>query len=191
MSGLAQSQDAAAQRSGVVREIGWTVLGALLAALLAAAWLHDRADWPGLVAGEATYLMQADSLLRDRDLTYTRPDFDRLLLRWHRDPTDLELVSGGAGRITFDRPFPYALYLAPFVAYVRTGDLEFSIDETFQIDGQPVTFRDTARVEIAEVEIVDIAWQSATSGSGGNAEIALVSASRLSAKRAATSAMPW
>ena len=116
------------RRSGVVAEIGWTLLATLLAGLLAAAFLHDRAGWPGLVAGEATYLMQAESLAEDGDLTYTRADFDRLLLRWHGDPSDLDLVSGSGGeggsrsavaarRITFDRPFPYALYLAPFLAW--------------------------------------------------------------------------
>ncbi len=101
-----------------LKPIGRALLATLLATLLAAAWLYDRAGWPDLVAGEATTLMQAESLARDFDLAYTRADFDRLLLRWHGDPRDLELASGdGGGRLAFDRPFPYALYLAPFVAW--------------------------------------------------------------------------
>ena len=40
------------------------------------------------------------------------------------------------------------LYLAPFVAYVYYGDLEFHIDETFEIDGQTVTLQDSIRVDV-------------------------------------------
>ncbi|MEE8526650.1 MAG: hypothetical protein V3T72_22160 [Thermoanaerobaculia bacterium] len=87
-----------------------------LGSLLIVATVH-RSSWAGTAAGEATYLMQAESLARDFDLTYTRADFDRQLLRWYSDPADLALISGSEGRrITFDRPFPYALWLAPFVA---------------------------------------------------------------------------
>jgi len=108
---------ATSSAEGPLRWGGWTLLAVLLAVLLIGAFLHQRADWPGLVAGEATYLMQATSLVEDGDLVYTRADFDRLLLDRGGNPTDLSLASGSAGRrITFDRPFPYALWLAPFLA---------------------------------------------------------------------------
>lgn len=101
---------------GVIRHAGWALLGSLLAVTLAAAITSDRTGWPSKLAGEATYLMQARSLAEDFDLVYTRADFDRMLLDDLGNPEDLALVTGSGGRrITFDRPFPYALYLAPFV----------------------------------------------------------------------------
>ncbi len=101
--------------------LGWALLTALLAVLLFTAAAH-RSYAPSVV-GEATYLMQAESLVRDLDLTYTRADYDRQLLRWAGDPAELALASGSDGRrIVFDRPFPYALWLAPFVAlWPRAG----------------------------------------------------------------------
>lgn len=93
-----------------------TLLAGLLGITLIGAVLYDRAGWGDPVAGEATCLMQADSLLHDFDLTYTRADFDRFLLKWQGNPTDLELSSGSGGhRIAFDRPFTYALWLLPFL----------------------------------------------------------------------------
>lgn len=100
--------------AGIVGEIGWTLLAVLLAALLTGAFFYDRSG-ARLLAGEATHLMQAESLVHDFDSTYTCADFDRFLLRLHGDPTDLALVSISPERITFDRPFPYALWLAPFL----------------------------------------------------------------------------
>lgn len=41
------------------------------------------------------------------------------------------------------------LYIAPFMAYVYYGDLEFSIEETIEIDGQEVTLQDSIRVDVA------------------------------------------
>ncbi len=102
--------------SGGIRHAGWALLASLLAVTLLAALSYDRTDWPSQLAGEATYLMQARSLGEDFDLVYTRADFDRMLLDDKSNPTDLALVTGNGGRrITFDRPFPYALYLAPFL----------------------------------------------------------------------------
>jgi hypothetical protein len=101
-----------------LRPYAWSVLGLTLAATLAGAFFYARLDWtePRLLAGEATYLAQARSLAYDFDLTYERADFDRLLLDRGAEPPDLELASGSGGRrIAFDRPFPYALWLAPFV----------------------------------------------------------------------------
>ncbi len=101
---------------GAIRHAGWALLASLLAVTLLAAISYDRTDWPSQLAGEATYLMQARSLGEDFDLVYTRADFDRMLLDDLGNPEDLALVTGSGGRrITFDRPFPYALYLAPFV----------------------------------------------------------------------------
>ena len=99
-----------------LRSAAWALLGSLLGTILLGAMFYDRSGWPGRLAGESTYLMQAASLAEDFDLTYTRADFDRMLLADLGNPTDLSLVSSSAGRkIAFDRPFPYALYLAPFV----------------------------------------------------------------------------
>ena len=90
-----------------IRNVGWTLLASLLAVILLGAYFYDRTTWPGRLAGESTYLMQALSLSEDLDLEYTRADFDRLLLADLGNPTDLSLVSGTGGRhITFDRPFP-------------------------------------------------------------------------------------
>ncbi len=95
--------------------VGWTVLTTLLAATFYAATIHDRSGWAGLVAGEATYLMQAESLAWDGDLRYTRADFDRFHAHWRSSPTDLSLASVDGRRIAYARPFPYAMWLAPFV----------------------------------------------------------------------------
>lgn len=101
-----------------LRLFAWTLLLALLAMTLLGAVVYSRAGWPGQLSGEATYLMQAESLARDGDLRYERRDFDRLLLAAHGNPTDLDLASGSEGRrIGFARPFPYALVLAPFVYF--------------------------------------------------------------------------
>lgn len=92
------------------------MLASLSVALVAGALLYDRSGWPACLAGEATYLMQAESLHQDFDLAYTRADYDRWVLAAGGDPTDLALVSTDGGRrIAFDRPFPYALYLVPFL----------------------------------------------------------------------------
>lgn len=120
----------------------WALLAGFLAALFAAAAVHERAGWRGLATGEATVLMQAESLLLDRDLGYTRLDHDRFTSRWQGAPTDLDLVSGSDGkRIVFDRPAPHALLLAPFLAVApRNG---FAIFHALLLAGIAVL---TARV---------------------------------------------
>ncbi|MEM1204840.1 MAG: hypothetical protein AAGN66_16545 [Acidobacteriota bacterium] len=98
------------------RRLAWLTLGTVLAVLLVSAATYDRSGWPDLLPGEATLLMQADSLVQDGDLRYSRLDFDRQLLSRLGNPPDLALASGSGGRsITFDAPFPYALWLAPFL----------------------------------------------------------------------------
>ncbi len=105
------------------RLLSWTALISTLGLLLIGGLFYGRDSWPALLPGEATYLAQASSLLEDGDLRYERGDFERLLTAWGGEPTDLELATGSAGRwITFDRSFPYSLWLAPFMALLpRSG----------------------------------------------------------------------
>lgn len=92
------------------------LLAIALVALVGSSVLYDRSGWPDLLRGEATSIMQAESLAHDLDLGYDRLDFDRLLLARIGEPPDLALSSGSDGReIAFDRPFPHALFLAPFL----------------------------------------------------------------------------
>lgn len=96
--------------------LAWGVSAVLWLLLLAAAFSYQREELQ-LLPGESTVLMQAQSVVSDGDLQYERIDFDRVLLQI-AEPPDLELTSGTGGRqITFDRPVPYALWLAAFVAW--------------------------------------------------------------------------
>ena len=95
---------------------GWAVLGLLLLATLVAALRFDRAGRPSLIGDEATYAMQAASLAWDFDLRYTRADFDRFVAQWGGPPDGLILQSrDGGARLTYGKPFLYALAVAPFV----------------------------------------------------------------------------
>jgi hypothetical protein len=98
----------------VGRIFSWAVLIVLLGALAAMASL-GRGAWPSLVGDEATYLMQAESLAFDFDLTYSRNDFDRFVAHRGLRPEGLILQSGDSEKATFGKPFFYALYLAPYV----------------------------------------------------------------------------
>jgi hypothetical protein len=94
----------------------WTALGLLLAATLAGAATFDRRSWPGLVGDEATYLMQAQSLAWDRDLRYSRQDYDRFVEQWGTRPEGLILQSGDGGHtLTYAKPASYAAWIAPFL----------------------------------------------------------------------------
>lgn len=96
---------------GTLRRVTWGVLLLLLALLVVAAATYERQD--RLLPGEATVLMQGESLRHDGDLRYERLDYDRILLALD-EPPDLELVSGTGGRsVTYDRPAVYALLLLP------------------------------------------------------------------------------
>lgn len=104
--------------------VGWGVLGALLLATLVGTFLFDRAGRPSLVGDEATYAMQAASLAWDFDLAWSRADYDRFVEHWGGPPDGLILQSAdGGARITYGKPFLYALAIAPFVrvAPVRGG----------------------------------------------------------------------
>lgn len=94
----------------------WAVLGVLLAALLLAAATFDRDAWPAAVGDEATYLMQARSLARDLDLTYSADDFERYVRLEGMEPQGLILQKGrDGGDLVYGKPFFYALWAAPFV----------------------------------------------------------------------------
>jgi hypothetical protein len=101
-----------------MKTLGWTVLGALLLALLIGALRFDRTGRPSLVGDEATYAMQASSLARDFDLRYSRADFDRFVKEWGGPPDGLILQSRDNGaHLTYGKPFLYALAIAPFVRF--------------------------------------------------------------------------
>ncbi|HEX4498165.1 MAG TPA: hypothetical protein VIE43_20990 [Thermoanaerobaculia bacterium] len=94
----------------------WSVLGLLLLLTLIGAARLDRAQLP-LLGDEATYAMQASSLVHDFDLTYTRQDYDRFVADWGVPPDGLILQSRpGSARLVYAKPPLYALVLAPFVA---------------------------------------------------------------------------
>jgi len=96
-----------------LRSASRAVLGALLVLLVARAAFYERVEHPGPGPGEGTVWMQAQSLANDRDLAYTRADFDRAFAEWGSEPADLEIVRGD--RLSWAAPLPYALYLAPFL----------------------------------------------------------------------------
>jgi hypothetical protein len=82
--------------------------------MLVAAVRLDRARLP-LLGDEATYAMQAESLIRDFDLAYTRADYDRFVSRWGVPPTGLILQSReGSDKLVYGKPPLYALVIAPF-----------------------------------------------------------------------------
>lgn len=97
--------------------MSWGTLAVLLGALAVGALTLDRRTaWPGLVGDEAVYLMAAESLAWDLDLTYSRQDFERFVAHWGVKPEGLILQSGDHGAsIHYGKPPSYALFLAPFV----------------------------------------------------------------------------
>ncbi len=106
----------AALKRSPLETAGWAVLVLLLLLTLIGAVRLDRAKLP-LLGDEATYAMQASSLVHDFDLTYTRKDYDRFVASWGRPPEGLILQSRpGGGRLVYGKPPLYALAIAPFVA---------------------------------------------------------------------------
>lgn len=102
--------------AGLAPRLAWGVLLGLLLALLAGALTFDRGTWPSLVGDEATYLMQAESLAFDLDLTYTPTDFHRFVRHWGQTPEGLILQKGEeSDRLVYGKPFFYAAWAAPFV----------------------------------------------------------------------------
>jgi hypothetical protein len=95
---------------------GWAGLALLLLLTLIGALRLDRAKLP-LMGDEATYSMQAASLVHDFDLRYDRGDYDRFVAAWGVPPEGLILQSRpGSSRLVYGKPPLYALVLAPFVA---------------------------------------------------------------------------
>ncbi len=93
----------------------WLLLVALLGLLAVRTAFLDRADWPGFIGDEATYLMAAESLAWDGDFLYQRRDYDRFVEHWGRRPEMLLfLQSSDNGRtLAYGKPFFFPLVVAP------------------------------------------------------------------------------
>jgi hypothetical protein len=99
-----------------MRRLGWAILLTLLAALLLSALTFDKRSWPVFAGDEATYLMLGESLAWDRDIHYTRADYERFTGHWQRPPEGLILQSSDGGRsLTYGKPALYSLAIAPFL----------------------------------------------------------------------------
>jgi hypothetical protein len=91
---------------------GWLVLVSLLAAVLVLTLVPVRKR-PS--AGEASYWLEAESLIRDGDLAFSEADAERLYGKGWPKETAVELTADSQGRLHFDRPLAYPLLLAPLV----------------------------------------------------------------------------
>lgn len=95
---------------------GWAVLLALLAALLIATLVGDRAARAPESGDEPTWALQAASLAWDFDLRYSDADYRRYREQWGARPPGVDLESRDGGRTQiYGRPFLHALVAAPFV----------------------------------------------------------------------------
>ena len=103
-------------KSRPLETASWAVLALFLLLTLIGAVRLDRSKLP-LLGDEATYAMQASSLVHDLDLSYERKDYDRFVANWGVPPEGLILQSRpGSQRLVYGKPPLYALVLAPFVA---------------------------------------------------------------------------
>lgn len=92
------------------------VLIALLAALLGATLVMDRAARPPEAGEEPTHALQAASLAWDFDLRHGDEDFNRYREQWGARPPGIDLESRDGGETqVYGRPFFHALVAAPFV----------------------------------------------------------------------------
>jgi hypothetical protein len=91
---------------------GWLVLVSLLVAVLVLTVVPARKH-PS--AGEASYWLEAESLIRDGDLAFSESDVERLYGKGWPKGTAVELTADSQGRLHFDRPLAYPLLLAPLV----------------------------------------------------------------------------
>ncbi len=106
--------DRRASSSGI-SPFAWIPLGIALAILGLAVLDTDRTTWPFLLGDEATYVMAAESVAYDFDLSYSAEDYRRFSQRWGEKP-DLILHSGDSGEtLDYGKPFLYPVLLAPFV----------------------------------------------------------------------------
>lgn len=112
---IAMSRWVEATGDSLVRRLSWTSLLAVLVGLLFFSLLFQRPVGQQL-PGEATRLMAAESLAFDGDLLYSRRDFDRHVLTWLDEPSELTLASSSGGRhITYGVSPAYSVWLAPFL----------------------------------------------------------------------------
>ena len=93
---------------------GRFVLAAAFAALLGAALLVPRPARPGVE--EATWRLQAASLVADRDLAYEAADIARFREHGWPEETRVALEFDVGGNHRFARPLPYSALAAPFTA---------------------------------------------------------------------------
>lgn len=94
----------------------WVLLAGLLAALLGATLISERAARPPERGEEPTFALQAASLAWDFDLRYADEDHRRFREQWGVRPGGLDLESAdGGGTQAYGRPFLHALVAAPFV----------------------------------------------------------------------------
>jgi hypothetical protein len=106
---------------GWEEKVGWALLAALLLVLLFGSATCERRP---LLGDEPTYVLQAASLAWDFDLAFTRADHDRFVEQWGTPPAGVLLQSrDGGGRITYAKPFLYALLGAPFVRLAPVAGL--------------------------------------------------------------------
>jgi hypothetical protein len=91
---------------------GWLVLSFLLAVVVVLTLVPVRKQPTG---GEASYWLQAESLIRDGDLAFSEADAERLHGKGWPKETAVELTADSQGRLHFDRPLAYPLLLAPVV----------------------------------------------------------------------------
>ncbi len=92
---------------------GLLLLGLLLLALLVAAVVRERTA-PSVE--EVTYRLQAESLIHDFDLVYGPDDIERFRAHGWAEDSLVALGLRPPERDVFQRPLPYPLLLAPFVA---------------------------------------------------------------------------
>jgi hypothetical protein len=72
---------------------------------------------PGPIADEPAYVMMAQSLWHDHDLSYDRRDLDRAYRIWDQGPNGLILSTRDGGKtLRYGKPFVYPLASVPFYA---------------------------------------------------------------------------
>ena len=92
--------------------LGWVFLGL---ALTVASFSAFAVPTEPRGASEATYRLQAESLIRDGDLNYDETDRSRFARKAWPDREAKVVVSRQREHLRFHRPLPYSLALAPFV----------------------------------------------------------------------------
>lgn len=92
----------------------WLVFLAAAVFILQGTLTADFRERP-LVGDQTSYLMQAQSLAFDRDLSYDEGDLDRWrAIEWREEPAGLFFQKTEDG-YAFAKPYGYSLYLVPFL----------------------------------------------------------------------------